>query len=75
MGWQSEIDPQPAENAAVILKHLAREFELGVQYPEAKVNQILGRYHEDYAALRRYMVDNGFLQREKGLYWKAEVQG
>jgi hypothetical protein len=37
------------------------------------VNAMLGRWHEDVASLRRYMVDEGFLEREGGGgdYWRA----
>jgi hypothetical protein len=48
----------------VVLDHLARLFEPGRRYPEPEVNELLGRYHPDYAMLRRYLVDHGFLGRE-----------
>src|SRR4029453_2038846 len=44
----------------VVLDHLAGMFEPGGRYPEPEVNQLLGRYHPDYAMLRRYLVDDGF---------------
>jgi hypothetical protein len=28
-------------------------------------------YHPDYAALRRYLVEEDFLARENGVYWRA----
>jgi hypothetical protein len=64
--------PTQHKKLMVILKHLAKDFKSGTQYPESQVNQTLRRYHEDTAALRRYMVDNGLLQREKGIYWRSE---
>ncbi len=67
--------PTQQKKLSVILKHLVKDFEPGVEYPEAQVNKILGRYHEDYAALRRYMVDNGLLQRENSIYWRPGGQG
>ncbi len=66
--------PNQQKKLLVILKHMVKDFEPGVKYPEAQVNQILGRYHDDFAALRRYMADNGLLKREKGIYWKTEGQ-
>jgi DNA-binding transcriptional ArsR family regulator len=65
--------PSQHKKLMVILNHLVKNFEPGVQYPESQVNQTLRRYHEDTAALRRYMVDNGLLQREKGIYWRSET--
>ena len=47
----------------VVLNHLAGLFEPGRRYPEDEVNELLGRYHPDYAMLRRYLVDDGFLDR------------
>jgi hypothetical protein len=47
----------------VVLDHLAGLFEPGRRYPEPEVNELLKRYHPDYAMLRRYLVDDGFLDR------------
>jgi len=55
----------------VVLDHLAQGFELGVVYPELEVNAILRRSHPDVAALRRYLVENGFLTREANQYWRS----
>ena len=55
--------PVPAARGKrqVVLDHLAGLFEPGRRYPEPEVNELLGRYHPDYALLRRYLVDDGFL--------------
>jgi hypothetical protein len=55
----------------LVLDWLAQEFEPGRVYPEAVVNTVLGRHHPDYAALRRYMVDEGFMERRHGFYWRS----
>jgi hypothetical protein len=46
-----------------VLDHLAGLFEPGRRYPEREVNEILRAWHPDYALLRRYLVDEGFLDR------------
>ncbi|HZP53106.1 DUF2087 domain-containing protein [Actinocrinis sp.] len=63
----------PAAHAKrmVVLDYLAQSFEPGVHYEEAKVNRILGNFHDDYAALRRYLVDAGFLSRSENMYWRT----
>lgn len=63
----------PAQRAKrlVVLDRLAQEFEPGRRYSEAMVNLVLGRWHPDTAALRRYLVDEGFLDREAGEYWRT----
>jgi hypothetical protein len=35
------------------------------------VNAIVGRFYTDYASIRRYLVDEGFLDREHGIYWRS----
>jgi hypothetical protein len=54
----------------VILDFLASDFDVGRRYSEAMVNLIIGKRHADTAALRRYLVDNEFLAREAGQYWR-----
>ena len=66
--------PTQHKKLMVILSHLVKNFEPGVQYPENQVNQMLRRFHDDTASLRRYMVDNKLLSREKGIYWRPEIQ-
>jgi hypothetical protein len=56
--------PAARAKRLVVLDHLARLFEPGRRYPESEVNELLGRYHPDYAMLRRYLVDESFLDRE-----------
>ena len=31
----------------------------------------LRRFHPDVAALRRYLVDDGFMERAEGVYWRV----
>jgi hypothetical protein len=54
----------------IILDRLAQEFEPGIRYPEREVNFTLQLWYPDYAALRRYLVDEGFLTRAEGVYWR-----
>jgi hypothetical protein len=55
----------------VVLDHLAQRFEPGEHYPETEVNNRLRSAHPDVALLRRYLVDEGFLSREAGIYWRS----
>ena len=63
----------PANRAkrAVVLERLALEFEPGLRYTEREVNSVLQVFHPDYAALRRYLVDDGLLSRADGSYWRT----
>jgi DNA-binding transcriptional ArsR family regulator len=55
----------------VVLEWLAQRFEPGRRYSEAEVNLSLMQVHPDNAALRRYLVDDGFLSRDHGEYWRS----
>ena len=63
--------PSKQGKLLVVLDRLAQEFEPGRTYPEAEVNEILQGFHPDYAALRRYLVENGFMTREDNVYWRS----
>ncbi len=55
----------------VVLDFLAGQFEPGRIYPEEQVNYTIGRFHPDYAALRRYMVEEELFERRDGFYWRT----
>jgi hypothetical protein len=63
--------PRAHEKRRVVLDFLAAQFEPGVTYPEREVNFVLMKFHPDCAALRRYLVDEEFLERRDGIYWRA----
>ena len=63
--------PAQRNKRLVVLDRLAREFELGVRYSEVEVNEKLTAFHPDYAAVRRYLVEEDFLARENGVYWRT----
>lgn len=63
--------PAQHRKRRVLLEHLARAFEPGQYYSEREVSAILRAFHDDYAMLRRYLVDEGLLTRESGTYWRT----
>jgi hypothetical protein len=69
-GRLTEI-PAKESKRRIVLERIALEFEPGVHYDEKTVNAIVGRFFNDYAALRRYLVDEGFLDRDRGEYWRS----
>lgn len=54
-----------------VLDHVAQRFEPGLTYRETEVDAMLKEVHDDHAALRRYLVDDGFLTREDNVYWRS----
>ena len=67
------IESMPAKRTRrlLLLGEVAQAFEPGIRYPEREVNRLLGGMFSDYAALRRYLVDDDFLARADGEYWRT----
>ena len=63
--------PTKRHKRLVVLDHVAQRFEPGERYAETEVNAMLREVYDDVAALRRYLVDEGFLARRDGVYWRA----
>jgi len=63
--------PAKESKRRIVLERIALEFEPGVDYDEQTVNAIVGRFSTDHAALRRHLVDEGFLDRDHGRYWRS----
>jgi hypothetical protein len=72
-GTVRQIPNQPAK-LQVILNYLLQAFATATNYTEKEVNQILRRFHEDTAGLRRDLVDAKMLDRESdgSRYWRME---
>ena len=67
--------PTQQKKLLAVLRYVVREFEPNVRYSEEKVNEILDRFHEDYARLRRELFEFGFMDREGGggNYWRIDA--
>ena len=63
--------PVKRSKRLIVLERLALEFDVGTRYSEKQVNEVLRRFDDDYASVRRYLVDEGFLSREHGVYWRT----
>jgi hypothetical protein len=62
------IPAQPAKRHIVLRFLLERVFTEDRDYPEKEVNARLALFHPDVASLRRYLVDEGYADREAGMY-------
>ncbi|HEY3288543.1 MAG TPA: metalloregulator ArsR/SmtB family transcription factor [Anaerolineae bacterium] len=64
--------PTQLKKLEVVIRWLAKSFEPGKTYTEKQVNKIIKPIHEDYATLRRELVDMHYLDRKDGVYWLIE---
>jgi biotin operon repressor len=60
--------PAQRKKRVIVLQHLAAEFDPERSYSEREVNDILTVADDDYATLRRELVDYGFMTRDHGVY-------
>ncbi|TAN32279.1 DUF2087 domain-containing protein [bacterium] len=63
--------PAQRKKRMVVLRWLVEDFQPGRRYREAEVNRIMGQRHPDFAALRRYLVDEELMQRARSIYWRT----
>lgn len=63
--------PMQRAKRLILLDLLAQGFLPGQLYSEGRVNLLLGQFNADWAALRRYLVDEDFLDRRDGFYWRT----
>ena len=68
--------PQMGNKLLIILNFIVDTFAFDANYTEKEVNTILRRFHVDTAALRRYLVDYGFMGRERDgtRYWRVKEE-
>ena len=71
---QLKTIPAQRKKLDAVLHYVVRSFEFGTRYTEQQVNEILGKFHEDTATLRRELIGAGLLARSTGgrEYWRVE---
>lgn len=64
--------PAQRKKLDAVLRYVVQAFEVDKKYSEKKVNEILAKYHEDTATLRRELVGAKLMKREGGGgdYWR-----
>jgi predicted transcriptional regulator len=67
-----KVIPAQRKKREVILRHILKEFQPGVHYTEKEVNEILVRFHDDSATLRREMISYKMMKRAEGEYWRID---
>jgi hypothetical protein len=74
-GTLKQIPPM-GNKLVIILNFIVDAFAFDTNYTEKEVNTILRRFHIDTAALRRYLVDYGLMNRESDgtRYWRVKEE-
>jgi predicted transcriptional regulator len=65
--------PAQRKKLEAILRYVAKAFDIDKRYSEKQVNEILKRFYDDTATLRRELVGFGLMKREGGggEYWRV----
>jgi DNA-binding MarR family transcriptional regulator len=68
-----KIIPAQRKKLEIVLRYVVQVFEPGARYSENQVNEMLARFHEDTATLRRELIGYGLMGREGGggEYWRV----
>jgi len=69
-----KVIPSQRKKREVILRYILKEFQPKVRYTEKQVNDILARFHEDTATLRREMIAYKMMKRGEGEYWRIDQE-
>ena len=66
--------PAKEKKKIILREEITKNFSAGKRYSEKEVNRILKRIHEDYATIRRALIQYGFLDRSNDCseYWVKE---
>ena len=63
--------PKKEKQKLGTLRVIVKRFEVGKNYTEKEINEVLKTIYEDYVTLRRYLIEYGFLDRKDdgSAYW------
>lgn len=63
--------PTREKRKIVVLRHIVKRFDLNKKYTEKEINEVLKGIYPDFATVRRYLIEYGFMDRhdDGSLYW------
>ena len=65
--------PVKASKKIAVLTHIAKNLSPDTKYPEKELNDVIAKFHDDTAAIRRHMIEYGILERDAGsVYWISD---
>jgi hypothetical protein len=66
--------PAKEKKKIIVLSEIVKNFSEGKKYSEKEINRILGRINEDYATIKRALIEYGFMERSNDCnsYWVKE---
>ncbi|MFC4323009.1 DUF2087 domain-containing protein [Litchfieldia salsa] len=72
-GEDGKLDtfPSKEKRKLIVLQNIVKRFDHSKKYSEKEVNEILKTIYSDFATIRRYLIEYGFMERSKDCaeYW------
>lgn len=66
--------PTQKKKERIVLEELVKSFEVGRTYTEREVNIILADFYDDFCTLRRDMIGEKLMARDKQAYWRIDPE-
>ncbi|MBI9011494.1 MAG: metalloregulator ArsR/SmtB family transcription factor [Clostridiales bacterium] len=64
--------PVQRKKRLVVLNEIIKAFEYNKDYTEKEVNSLISEYHHDFCTLRRELVVENLISRNKGIYIRTQ---
>ncbi len=64
--------PVQRKKERIILEEIVRHFEYDRVYSEREVNIIIADFHDDFCTLRRDMISEKLMDRDRNGYWRVK---
>lgn len=70
-----DVFPSKEKRKYIIAEEIIKRFDIGKVYLEKEVNELLKAVHEDFATIRRFLIDYRFMSRSDDgrEYWIDDV--
>lgn len=66
--------PVQRKKKLIVLNEFVKKFSPGIKYGEEEVNAIISEAFDDYCIIRRLMLEEGIMKREKQIYWLIKTE-
>ncbi len=63
--------PAQERKRQVLIRWVAQQIDPDRRWTEKEFSEWLSQFNEDYAFLRRYLVEAGYMARSQGVYWRT----
>ena len=70
-----DVFPSKEKRKYIIAQEVIKRFDVGKVYLEKEINELLQTVHEDFATIRRFLIDYRFMNRSDDgkEYWIDDV--